>query len=220
MIHRSPDERQPQSYIYGFTKRQAFDWNHCLIMITSNYRVEFAAGSTQENSVCGKRPLDINIIRTAAGFDCRNDFRSFFYSKQPALGSMRIKGGDRKARAFDAPTLELTMSQMNHLDNSIALNQSDCFRQRDMCRQQNNSEVSRNECHGVFLRTGQVREKLCMARKTISAEKQSSFIYGCGSYGIDASGSTELYSCLDVTRSGFACEPGFNAKLHRSTNVV
>src|SRR5262245_29882118 len=147
--------------------------------------------------------MHMDIVHSLTSFDCGHHFRSLFYPKESALGAMGIQCCDSKPRPFDAPTLQFTMCQVYYANETITLNHPNRLRKWYVCRKQNNSQVSRNESHRVFLGTRQMREELSMSRKTIAAKEQSSFVYWSGCDCIDVPGSTQLDCCLNVSRGSF-----------------
>src|SRR5436305_1240296 len=92
MINRRADEWQAQRDIDRFAKRQTLDRNHRLVMIARDHRVELAPRSAQKYRVRGKRAAHVYALFDITVFNCRQNLRRLFDSKQPAFGSMRIQG--------------------------------------------------------------------------------------------------------------------------------
>ncbi len=104
MIDRSANERQPEGNINRLAKREAFNGNHRLIVITGDYCIEFAPRGPQENGVGGKGALNVYLVGSMTGFDRRGNFNRLFNPKQSAFRTMRIEGGDGNSRAVRYPS--------------------------------------------------------------------------------------------------------------------
>ena len=194
--------------------------NHRLIVITGDDRVKLATRGAQKNRIRRERPLHIDIIDPAARFDRRHDLRSLFDSEQSAFSSVRIQGRDRKSRTFDAPTLQLTMRQVDDLHDAIAFDQPDRFRERNVRRQQNDAQVRGDKRHRILLGAGEMSEKLRVTGKTVTAEKQCALINRRRRDRIDASGRTQLHRRFDVTSRSFSRRARLDAGLDEATDVV
>src|SRR5678816_313686 len=136
MINRGPDERQTKRNINCFTKGQTFYGNHRLIVITGNNRIEFTPRRSKKNSVGGIGTMNIDVVHLAARFDRRHYLGSLFDAEKTAFGTMRIQGCDCESRSLDSPTLQLTMGEIDYLNEPISFNHPDCLGKRDVSRQE------------------------------------------------------------------------------------
>src|SRR6478672_10459142 len=134
--------------------------------------------------------MNIDIVHATSRFNSRGYLRSFFHSKQSALGAVRIESSHCKSRTFHAPTLQLTVCQIDHPHETITLNHADRLREWHMSRKQNNSKIRSNESHCIFLCARQVREKFCVAWKTVPTEKQCALVDWCSGNRVDTTRST------------------------------
>ncbi len=99
---------------------------------------------------------------------------------------------------------KLAMGEIDCSDYSIPLDQTNCFRQRYMSRNQHDAQVGRHESHRVFLRAGQMSEKLCVPWETVTTKKERTFVDRRSGDGVNAPGSTQFNGRLYVTGSSFA----------------
>ena len=86
--------------------------------------------------------------------------------------------------------------------------------------QQHDAKVCCDKRHRVFLGPGKVCEKFRVARKTITAEKERTFINRRRRYRIDASRRAQLDRCFDVTSRGFTRSARLDSGFDKSVNVV
>jgi hypothetical protein len=103
-------------------------------MITSDDCVKLSTRSTQKNCIGGKRSVHVDVVNPPRSFNGRHYLRSFFNSEQSTFRSVRIQRRNRKPRAFNAPTLKLTMRETDDLHYSITFDHPDRFRKRNMRR--------------------------------------------------------------------------------------
>src|ERR1044072_3084088 len=141
VIYGRAYEWQAKGDVDGLAKRQAFDGDHRLIMVTRNDPVKLAARGAQEDRGGGKATGDVHVLHTATGFDRRNDLRSLLDAEESSFSPVRVQGGDRQTRAFDPPALQLSVRKMDHTQEPVALDQPDRFRERHVRGKQYDAQV-------------------------------------------------------------------------------
>src|ERR1044071_3562236 len=112
VIYGRAYERQAKGDVDGLAKRQAFDGDHRLVMVTRNDPVKLAARGAQEDRVGGEGAGDVHVLHTATCFDRRDDLRSLLDAEESSFSPVRVEGCDGQTRAFDPPALQLSVRQM------------------------------------------------------------------------------------------------------------